>query len=214
MKKKIAVGIGAGLLLFGSIAYAGGTYKKIEVFFDRINIAINGQQSQLSKDSIFYNGSIYVPLRSMGEMLGAEVSWSDADRTVHLDFLKDLKGDMYQASTQGLYQYMAIENNRMMKDMVTAFQTDHISSMHNVISGYDHLIELSGQLGDKDIQTSLEKMKAALELLRGGWEVKDVDDYALAWTIYYTNADKLIQLLKPKISGQTQFNFQVNDINQ
>lgn len=214
MKKKIAIGLTAGLLLFGGIAYAGGAYKTIEVFFERINVALNGQESALSKDSIFYNGSVYVPLRSLGEMLGAEVSWEDSNRTVHLDFLKDLKDDMYQASTQGLYQYMAMENNRLMKEMVTAFQTDDVSVMQSVISDYDHLIRLAGQLGDTDTQTSLEKMKAALELLRGGWESKNVDDYALAWTIYYTNADKLIQSLKPKISGETSFQFQVNQVNR
>lgn len=214
MRKKITIGLCAGLLMFGGMAYAGGTYKKVEVFFERIHIAINGQEAELSKDSIFYNGSVYVPLRSMGEMLGAEVSWDDSTRSVHLDFLKDRKADMYQASTASLYQYIGMEHNRMMADMVKAFQSNDMDMMTSVLERYDHLIELAGQIGDQENAGTLGKMKAALELLRSGWESKNVDDYGLAWTIYYTNADKLLQSLEPKISGKTTFSFQVNQANR
>lgn len=207
MKKRIGLALAAGLLLFGGVAWAGGRYEKIEVFFERIHVAINGQKTQLSRDSIFYNGSVYVPLRSVGDLLDAEVSWSNEDRTVHLDFLKDRKGEVYQAATQGIYQYIAIEHNRLLSEMIRYFKADDMTSMRRVIQEYGHLEEVAANLQDEGMAQTFQKMSAAIELVRSGWETKKVDDYALAWTIFYTNADALNTDLKAKISGETQLQF-------
>ena len=65
MKKKLMLlTIAFGVLTFGGVAWANGQYRTIEVFFERIHVALNGQESELSKDSIIYDGSVYVPLRS------------------------------------------------------------------------------------------------------------------------------------------------------
>lgn len=210
MKLKAAWGLGAGLLLlFGGIAYAEGAYKTIEVFFERINVTVNGQKAELSKDSIFYNGSVYVPLRGLAEMLGAEVSWNDRTRSVNLDFLKDRRDDVYRASTQGLYQYIAIQQNQIVSDMIRYFQSDDMESMKEVVSRYDQLIGLAKDVQDETNAATMEKMKAAVELLRSGWENKSVDDYSLAWTIYYVNADNLNKSLKDILSGKTKLDFEV-----
>lgn len=212
MKRKIGLGIAAGLLLFGGVTWAAGRYERIEVYFERIYVAINGQQSQLSRDSIIYNGSVYVPLRSMGELLSAEVSWSNEDRTVHLDFLKDRKGEVYQASTQGIYQYIAIEHNRLLSEMIRYFKADDMSSMKNVIQEYVHLESVATNLQDENMALTFEKMSAAIELVRSGWETKKVDDYALAWTIFYNNADELNKDLKAKISENAKFQFELKQV--
>lgn len=212
MRKKIILGIAAGLLLFGGAAYAGDGYQNIEVYFKRIHVALNGQSAELAKDSILYNGSIYVPLRSMGEMLDAQVSWDDENQTVHLDFLKDRSGEAYQASTQGLYQYIAMEQNRILSNMVDYFKADDMDSMRQVVDEYGTLRDLANNLGDSSMALSFDKMRAAVELLRSGWAAKKVDDYTLAWTIYYTNAAEVNKSLKAKVS-QTNFTFQVNKVN-
>lgn len=213
MKRKILIGITSGVLLFGGVAFAGGKYQKIEVFFERINVAINGQQAELGKDSILYNGTVYVPLRSMGEMMDAEVSWDNVNRTVHLDFLKDRKDEVYQASTQGLYQYIAMENNRILSDMIRYFKSDDMESMKQVIEEYARLQDLATDMKDDQMALTLDKMGAAIELLRSGWANKDVDDYTLAWTIYYMNAEDLNEDLKNKVSGNVKFEFEVNEVN-
>ncbi|WP_438445778.1 stalk domain-containing protein [Gorillibacterium sp. sgz5001074] len=213
MRKKLLLGVAAGLLLFGTAAYAGDGYSKIEVYFKKINIALNGQAAELSKDSILYNGSVYVPLRSMGEMLDAEVSWDDENQTVHLDFLKDRSGEAYQASTQGLYQYIAMEQNRILSEMVRDFKAEDMDSMKQVVADYGSLRDMASSLGDKEMSLSFDKMRAAVELLRSGWAAKKVDDYSLAWTIYYTNATEVNTSLKAKVSGKTNFTFQVNKVN-
>jgi hypothetical protein len=213
MNKKIGLGMAAGLLLFGGVAYAGNGYQKVEVYFQRVKVALNGHTADLGKDSIIYNGSVYVPLRSLGEMLDAQVGWDDENQTVHLDFLKDRKGEAYQASTQGLYQYIAIEQNRILHDMAEAFKADDMDSMKQVTADYASLRNLAVNLNDTAMAASFDKMRAAVELLRSGWDSKQVDDYALAWTIYYTNADAVNASLKAKIADTASFSFQVNKVN-
>lgn len=208
MKKKLLLmTITAGLLASSGVALASGRYQTIEVFFERINVALNGQQAPLSKDSMIYDGTVYVPLRSVGEMLDAEVSWDNENRTVHLDFLKDRKGDVYEASTRGIYQYIAIEHNRLLGKMIQYFKADDMDSMKNVIGEYDHLEEVAANLEDKKMAETLEKMQAAIEMVRSGWANKNVQDYSLAWTIFYTNADVLNQDLKVKTAEGTNLQF-------
>jgi hypothetical protein len=211
MKKKIMLSVAASLLMFGGVALASGKYQKIEVMFERIHVALNGQVSEISKDSILYDGTLYVPLRSMGEMLDAEVSWDNENRTVHLDFLKDRKGDAYQASTQSIYQYISIEHNRLLGSMIRYFKEDNMEAMKGIIGEYGHLQEVAANLGDEEMAVTFEKMSAAIELVRSGWAEKNVNDYSLAWTIFYTNADKLNQTLKSYTSGETAFQFNLKE---
>lgn len=201
MKKRVMAGTAVGLLLFGGVAWAGGQVQKIEVFFERIHVAVNGQQAELSKDSILYNGSVYVPLRSVGEMLGAEVAWDNDKRTVSLDFLKDRTEEAKLAAAQGLYQYIAFEQNRILKNMVQCFKTDDMESMKQVVADYGHLRDLAADLDNGKLTQALDKMMAAIELLRSGWAVKQVDDYSLAWWIYSDNAAIFHKELEAQVSG-------------
>jgi uncharacterized protein YukE len=215
MKKKLMLlTIAFGVLTFGGVAWANGQYRTIEVFFERIHVALNGQESELSKDSIIYDGSVYVPLRSVGEMLDAEVSWDNENRTVHLDFLKDRKGDVYQASTRGIYQYIALEHNRLLGKMIQYFKTDDMDGMKGVIGEYEHLEEVAESLQDEKMSATLDKMQAAIEMVRSGWADKNVRDYSLAWTIFYTNADVLNKDLKDKTSEEAQLQFEVKQVGK
>lgn len=72
----IIVAIVAFILSTG-YAIADGQFKNISVYFSKINMNVNGQPMELSRESIFYNGTIYMPLRDLSETLGAEVTWDD-----------------------------------------------------------------------------------------------------------------------------------------
>jgi uncharacterized protein YukE len=169
--------------------------------FDRINIAINGQQANLSKDSIIYNGSIYVPLRSLSEMLGAEVSWDDDTRSVNLDFIADYgHGTAQGAAEKGMYQYIAIQNNGIMADMIQAMKQNDAEKMKEIRDRYGELEKLSSDIQDAALSTSYGKLKAAVELLRTGWISKNFDEYSIAWSIYNTNAEKVNTTLKAKLA--------------
>jgi hypothetical protein len=201
MKYKLLVMLVALGLLFGSgIVWAEGKYKTIEVFMDRINFSVNGQELPMNKDSIMYNGSIYIPLRDLSDSLGAQVSWNEANRSVALDFVNDLSGSMFQASQKGLYQYITIENNKIMTRMIDHFNANRMDLMKDEIARYDSLHSIAVDLNDKEMILIFEKLKISAELIRTGWLSKKLDDYYLAWTIFSTNAGNLNTLLKAKIS--------------
>lgn len=49
-----------------------------------INIELNGQPWQPEKTPITYDSSTYLPLRAVGEALGAQITWDGSTRTVSI----------------------------------------------------------------------------------------------------------------------------------
>jgi mevalonate kinase len=202
VRKKLAASvIAVSIFALGSVVWADGEYKTIEVFFERVKIAVNGQPSQIDKDSILYNGSVYVPLRSLGEMLGAEVGWEAESRSVHLDFLTDRSNELFQTSKLSMYQYIVIRNNDTMNGLKSAIQNNDSTGMKNAVVQYEELRQVAEGIGEKEMADAFNKLKASTEMFRGGWESKNTDDYLLAWSIYTTSNEQLVNMLRSKIKG-------------
>ncbi|SDN82793.1 Copper amine oxidase N-terminal domain-containing protein [Paenibacillus sp. yr247] len=144
-----------GIFTMSGSAWAEDQFRNVEVFFQRVNIAINGQQANLSKDSILYEGSVYVPLRSLSEMLGAQVGWDNETGTVHLDFIKDNKNTLFTASQKGIYQYVAIQNNQITKDLIPMFKNTEFDNMKYIVERYAALSKIVKNIDDNTMsQTS------------------------------------------------------------
>ncbi|HCC07267.1 MAG TPA: hypothetical protein DEP72_03745 [Clostridiales bacterium] len=71
------------LICFTSITFAGALTASIEVVFNKVNIAVNGQK--VEADNILYDGTTYVPLRKVAEILGKEVSWDEGTNTAGIN---------------------------------------------------------------------------------------------------------------------------------
>lgn len=198
--KKWIAAAAAGSMLLSTAVWAEGNMKTIQVLMENIGVSVNGQQAALTKDSILHNGSVYVPLRSLAEMLGAEVSWNAALRSVNIDFIMDDVNELQTASQTGIYQYIALQNNDAMKRLKNALEQTSSIEMSVVRDRYGALAEMSSDLGNEELALSFSKLEASVELLRGGWESKNLDDYGLAWSIYNTNAQRVNQILKSKLS--------------
>lgn len=200
-KKRIFIAAVCFALISTATVWAEGNLQSIQVIFDRINLTINGQQADLNKDSILYNGSVYVPLRSLSEMLGAEVSWNKDTQSVNLDFIANHNELLQSASQKGIYQYISLLNNAVMADLFQALKTTDTQSMKNVRDQYAMLSDLAKKINDDELSRTFSKLEAAVELLRGGWETKNFDDYSIAWNIYNTNAEKVNTILKANLSN-------------
>jgi len=90
MKKELKgfiIGVIATVILISSAAYSESVKQTIEVLFNSVNLEVNGKK--VEADNILYNGTTYVPLRAVAEMLGKEVEWNQATRTASINDKKE-----------------------------------------------------------------------------------------------------------------------------
>jgi hypothetical protein len=202
-KTSIVAVVLASLLLCSSAAWAEGRYKTIEAFFEVIHFTMNGQPLPVRDDSIIYEGSVYVPLRSLAQMLGAKVGWDDKQRTVSLNFIADESTALESASKKGIYQYIALENNSIMRDMIDRFQKDDMEGIKDDINRYDKLRDYAVAIDDAELLQILDKLASSGEIIRSGISANNLEQFSLAWKMFNSNAKSLIDLLNARISGTT-----------
>lgn len=80
--KKTAKGFLLGSLvtiLLTSSAIGSSIQSNINVLFNSIKITVNDEL--ISADNILYKGTTYVPIRSVAEILGKEVTWNPKTKT-------------------------------------------------------------------------------------------------------------------------------------
>lgn len=66
-----------------STALGAQVKKNIEVIYNSVNLTVNGKK--VNADNILYDGTTYVPLRAMAEMLGKEVGWDQKTNTASIN---------------------------------------------------------------------------------------------------------------------------------
>ncbi len=76
------------VLVMGSLgvfeSLAAPMLEHINVYFNAVNdIVVDGQSIKPDQPIILYNDTTYVPFRYMGEIIGKEVSWDQATRTIY-----------------------------------------------------------------------------------------------------------------------------------
>jgi hypothetical protein len=71
------------MLFVGFAGYGDSILQSIQVAFNTVKIEVNGRA--VTADNILYNGTTYVPLRAIAEMLGKEVVWDGAANTAHIN---------------------------------------------------------------------------------------------------------------------------------
>lgn len=85
MKKQVkgfVIGLIVATLLMGTVFAAGGQ-RTIDVFFNSVNLTVN--DDVVRADNILYEGTTYVPLRSIAEMLDKDVGWDQPTRTASIN---------------------------------------------------------------------------------------------------------------------------------
>ena len=99
MIKKIFVGTIVLAVMFCMVAFAQSKSVKKVLYYRDIKIVYNGEEFVDGKNEPFIiDGSVFLPLRNMAELLGCEVSWDDKNSTVDIknekiidEFLNDKK---------------------------------------------------------------------------------------------------------------------------
>jgi hypothetical protein len=80
------------LIMASSVSYGTGRYQEaLVVLVDDVKIIADGQQVVLKNTDgsgilpINYNGRIYLPVRSVADITGAEINWVSTERAIYLD---------------------------------------------------------------------------------------------------------------------------------
>ena len=81
--KGFIIGVLLTVMLLSTVAFSQTTKATIEVFFNYVKLEVNGKK--VETDNILYNGTTYVPLRAVAEMLDKEVGWDQETRTASIN---------------------------------------------------------------------------------------------------------------------------------
>lgn len=84
MKKRLEgfiIGI-VFIIIISGTSFASEFKQRIDVVFNSINLEVNGQK--VMADNILYNGTTYVPIRKVAELLGKTVVWDSASKTASI----------------------------------------------------------------------------------------------------------------------------------
>lgn len=184
MIRKVGIITLLATFLLGGYAAATGQYKTIKVFADKVGIMLNGQPAGTMVDVLSHNGTIYVPINSIGDVLGGDVSWDAQNRTVAVDFAKTVGGQVVAASNADIYQYMAIEKNQIMGNLVSLIQKKNYAGMKKEIQRLQTLEIQAKNIGDEKMENLLAQMAFSAEVIRSGLETKKGKNYQTAVNLF------------------------------
>lgn len=86
MKKlKFFFSVLLSVVIFSSvIVYADNITKMIQVTYRNISILVNDKQIQSDKEPFIYHGSVFAPIRTIGEAVDKNVQWDDKANQVKI----------------------------------------------------------------------------------------------------------------------------------
>lgn len=81
--KTMIIGIVIGLLI-GTAGTALAASESVQATFQKFNFKVNGEELQLEADPLVYQGTTYLPVRVVANMLGYDVTYKADSRTIEL----------------------------------------------------------------------------------------------------------------------------------
>jgi hypothetical protein len=82
IRKITGITLALGVTASGVLLQAASVTKTLKAAYNNIAISYNGQIKTLSSEPFSVNGTTYVPLRAVGEIMGSTVNW--ANNTVYI----------------------------------------------------------------------------------------------------------------------------------
>ncbi|GIP32601.1 stalk domain-containing protein [Paenibacillus sp. J2TS4] len=121
MKKFIAGVIVGALVATGTSVYAAS---QITGMFADFNVLVNGNKVSLEQEPLVVDGSTYLKVREISEMLGYEVQYENVSRTISLsnDGKKYLTND--DSGKGELMEEKSVVEGKYIKDLATKYSED------------------------------------------------------------------------------------------
>ena len=80
--RDVFIGVLIGCMLMATPVLADSILTKIDVVLNGINVQVDGEDVQV--ESILYNGSTYLPMRKVAELVGKDVNWTQETKTANI----------------------------------------------------------------------------------------------------------------------------------
>lgn len=83
--KRICLTLALGVALSATVVDAANYTKSLKATYKDISVVYNGASKTLSNEPFLVDGSTYVPLRAVSEIMGADVKWDGSSSTVTIN---------------------------------------------------------------------------------------------------------------------------------
>lgn len=90
--KKFIIGVLIGCMLMASPVLADSLLTKIDVILNGVNVQLEGEDVEVN--SILYNGSTYLPIRKVAELVGKDIDWNQETMTANIVNKKEVSEEL------------------------------------------------------------------------------------------------------------------------
>lgn len=80
--KKVIIALSIGMLIGSSSMAVAATSKKVQATLANFKVIVNGQSKSVTSDQLLYKGNTYLQLREAAKILGYEVKYASATRSI------------------------------------------------------------------------------------------------------------------------------------
>ena len=195
--RDIFIGVLIGCTLMATPVLADSILTKIDVVLNGVNVQLEGQDVQV--DSILYNGSTYLPMRKVVELVGKDIEWKQETMTANIIEKTDVKekeGDNVPNEVNVIKELMYDEFISMFDKMVVLDYVDDTAEPNLFIRHYIY----NGDLTFEELKTLLHGQtnillqsfaEQIMEKEFNGIGNKDVDGYVILFNYDYLEDSRL-----------------------
>lgn len=149
------------VLSVGTMGFATSSMVNLKAYYRDIKISKNGQQVQITPEPFIVDGSTYVPLRAVSELLDKEVIWDGVNYKIDI---RDMANSNVAYLTQQLYtsQLRVAQLEKQVKDLEEKLKNqssydlddleDDLNDDYYEYEGVDFDITLTGDEDDITVQ--------------------------------------------------------------
>lgn len=160
-----------GTMIFATVTEGASLTKKIDATFRGIKVFYNNQQKTMTQEPFIYNGSVYLPVRAVAELVGKNVEWNNASNSVYVTDT----GTATNTSVQVLQNEIASKN----------FEIAKITAEKKILE--DKIKELETSTNSK---TATGDLKKTLEYLEDHFDY----EHSIEWDFKLTQTSSRINV--------------------
>lgn len=158
MKKTVII-LCVGMMIGWMAGVTSGAYAavgdKVEAIFSEFNIFIDGEEQTLDAMPLVYNGTSYLPLRTLANLVGKDVTYLADTKTIELNTPSTVTDEVYgdAEATEMIFIEPTEEEKRMSLEEIDA----NIERLQRMIQGN---VVVMGSTDDSEQMAIMETQNA------------------------------------------------------